>query len=125
MTVYWYIGHYRRDYYSADRYEDGFTATFYSIVASVIVLGATVVTHFVGARLRLMRLLKKLLLVSAVLGSFLLTVDWYFGPYHADYYFLVYHPDAPAAMAYAIVVSEIILVATVVAHFAGPWRPRK
>ena len=27
MTVIWYIGHYRRDYYS-NRYEDGFTAMF-------------------------------------------------------------------------------------------------
>jgi len=72
-----------------------------------------------------MRLLKKVLLVSAGLGAFLMSVDWYYGHYRRDYYFPDRYEDAFAAMFYAIVVSVIVLVATVAAHFIGLRRPRK
>lgn len=72
-----------------------------------------------------MRLLKKLLVVAAGLGAFLISVDWYYGHYRRDYYFPDRYEDAFTAMFYAIVVSVIILVATVVTHFTGLRRPRK
>ena len=46
----WYFSYYRGDYYFPDRYEDAFATMLSATGFSAIVLVATVVWHFVGAR---------------------------------------------------------------------------
>jgi hypothetical protein len=46
----WYFSYYRGEYYFPDRYEDALATMLSATVFSAIVLLATVVWHFIGAR---------------------------------------------------------------------------
>jgi uncharacterized membrane protein len=66
-----------------------------------------------------MQLVRKLLVVSIPLALFWVTVSWYYTHYRGDYYFPDRYEDAFGGMLISVVLSALVVIATVVLHFAG------